>query len=117
MGQVSPYLRITQDGYAHWCPGCEEMHPLPRTWSFNGDVNKPTFAPSFRHQGVKREFVDHRWTGEWIRDAAGDPVAFCCHYQLIDGVLNFCGDCTHSLAGQSVPLPELPEHYRDAVKT
>ena len=44
MSQVSPYLRKVEDGYAHWCPACKEMHRLPNGWNFNGDVNKPTFT-------------------------------------------------------------------------
>ena len=54
------------------------------------------------------------WTGEWVRGPDGEALDDCCHYILTDGVLNFCGDCTHALRGQSVPLPELPEWMRDA---
>jgi hypothetical protein len=27
--------------------------------------------------------------------------------------IEFLGDCTHSLAGQTVPLPEMPEWFAD----
>ena len=117
MSQVSPYLRRAQDAYAHWCPGCLEMHRLPDSWSFNGNVNSPTFTPSFRHSGVKRVIVDGKWAGDWagdwIYDAQGEPIPHICHYILTDGVLNFCGDCTHELSGKSVPLPELPKWASD----
>ena len=82
-------------GHVHYCPGCDEMHHLPPGWTFNGDLVKPTYSPSFRHE---MDFVDrtpHR----------------ICHYILTDGVLNFCGDCTHSFAGKSVPLPPIPQRY------
>jgi len=36
-----------------------------------------------------------------------------CHYFLKGGMLQFLGDCTHTLAGQTVPLPELAPHVRD----
>lgn len=52
---------------------------------------------------------DGKWTGEWVRDAQGKPVPFVCHYILTNGILNFCGDSTHTLANKAVPLPELPE--------
>jgi hypothetical protein len=90
------------------------MHTLPDSWQFNGDVNKPSFSPSFKHGGFKREFKDGHWTGEWVRDAQGKPIPFVCHYILTSGILAFCGDCTHSLKGQLVPLPNLPEDYCDS---
>jgi hypothetical protein len=30
-----------------------------------------------------------------------------CHSFLVDGQIQFLGDCTHALAGQTVPLPEI----------
>ena len=114
MGQVSSKLRRAVNGYVHWCPGCEESHILPDGWMFNGDLENPTFTPSFKHDGqARRIFVDGNWTGEWLRDANGNVVPYVCHYILTAGILNYCGDCTHGLAGQSVPLPILPEGLRD----
>lgn len=113
--KVSPYLRRTEVGYTHWCPGCEQMHPLPDSWTFNGDVNKPTFTPSFKQSGYKRIMTeDGHWTGQWgWSDELDGPVPFICHYILTAGILNFCADCSHKLAGQKVPLPELPEGYNE----
>jgi hypothetical protein len=95
------------------------MHSLPDTWTFNGDLNKPTFSPSFAHHSLKRNIVDGQWVGEgrdaWLYDAKGDPIPEICHYILTNGVLNFCGDCTHSMAGMQVPLPPLPAGYCDPV--
>jgi hypothetical protein len=55
MSQINLILRRG----AALVPGaCEEMHPLPDSWTFNGDVDKPTFSPSF-----KQTFV-HRTGGE-----------------------------------------------------
>lgn len=113
MGQVSACLRNVQGGHAHWCPGCQQIHRLPDSWTFNGNVDRPTFSPSFRHSGKLSVFEDGRWTGEWVRDVEGKPVPFVCHYILTNGVLNFCSDSTHALAGQNVPLPPLPSGYRD----
>lgn len=113
MGQVSSKLRRSTGAYLHWCPACEELHPLPDSWQFNGNLESPSFHPSFRQEGVQRVFSDGEWTGEWKRDAAGDTIPFVCHYVLTDGVLNFCPDCTHAMAGQSVPLPVLPDGMRD----
>ena len=114
MSQVSKYLRKTERGYVHWCPACKQMHTLPDGWTFNGDVNKPTFTPSFKTSGNQLVLdAGGNWTGEWRRDAQGNPIPYTCHYILTNGILNFCGDCTHSMANKSVPLPELPNGYRD----
>lgn len=113
MGQVSSVLRRQTGGYGHWCPGCNEMHYMPDSWTFNGNLERPTFSPSFKHSGIQRVFVDGQWNGEWKRDAAGNTIPYICHYILTDGILNFCGDCTHALVGQSVPLPALPEGLTD----
>jgi len=113
MGQVSKTLRRIEGGYAHWCPGCQEMHKLPDSWTFDGNVNSPSFSPSFKHEGIKRVFVDGKWSGEWVRDSSGNTVPFICHYILTSGVLNFCGDSTHSVAGEAVPVPELPDGLTD----
>lgn len=112
MGQVSTFLRRVQGGFAHWCPACEEMHRLPDGWIFNGNLERPTFTPSFKHTGVQSEVKDGKWTGEYIRDSAGKPLPWCCHYILTDGMLDFCSDCTHNLRGR-VPLPPLPADYQD----
>jgi len=97
----------------HWCPGCEEIHILPDRWSFDGNLESPTFQPSFKHDDVQRVFADGKWTGEWKRDANGNTIRYVCHYVLTAGVLNFCGDCTHALVGKSVPLPKLPGGLTD----
>lgn len=113
MGQVSRYLRRSQGGYAHWCPGCEETHVIFDNWHFNGDLDRPTFSPSVKVTGKQTVKVNGRWTGEWVRGPDGKPLDECCHYFLTDGVLNFLGDCTHPLRGQKIPLPELPSFLTD----
>lgn len=82
-------------GYLFWCPGCRRPHPYrvaaspwdkPGTpvWTFNGDLTKPSFSPSLL-----------------VLCSDGKTE---CHLFLTDGVLSYCGDSAHALAGQSVPL-------------
>jgi len=113
MSQVSGTLRRGVGVYLHWCPGCEEMHQLPDSWAFDGNLENPTFTPSFKHSGVQTVKSGGKWTGEFVRDANGSTVPFVCHYVLTAGVLNFCADSTHGLAGKSVPLPKLPDGLTD----
>lgn len=113
MGQISSKLRSVEGELSHWCPGCEEMHILPNTWNFDGNLEYPTFSPSFKHSGIKTEKINGIWTGEWIKDQNGNFVPFICHYILTSGILNFCNDSTHIFAGKSLPLPLLPEQFID----
>jgi len=60
-------------------------------WSFDGNVDRPTFNPSIR-----------------IRSFDGDQVVECCHYFVRAGRIEFCPDSTHGLAGQKVDMPDIP---------
>ena len=87
------------------CPGCVEeytkntgstgLHILAvnslsksPSWNFDGNLELPTLSPSIltRH-GEGR----------------------VCHSFLKAGMFEFLTDCTHSLAGQKVLIPDLPE--------
>ena len=114
MGQLSAILRRVEGGHGHWCPGCEEMHVIPDGWTFDGDVNSPTFAPSVKITGRLTVKVRGEWTGEWVRDADGKAVDMCCHYFLRAGQLQFCADSSHALAGQTLPCPDIPADLSDA---
>jgi hypothetical protein len=114
VSQVSPILRRSQDRFFHWCPACEEMHQLPDSWHFNGDVNKPTFSPSFKHNGLRTVNVNGRWTGEWVRDANGVPVDGTCHYIITNGLIQFCADSWHKRS-DIVEMPQISSHLLSEV--
>ncbi len=86
-----------------WCPGCDEAHaiqvggayPGPK-WQWNGSLERPTFTPSILVRSKRGE-------------AQVDSV---CHSFVNDGRMQFLGDCTHKLAGQTVELGEPPEWLR-----
>lgn len=79
------------------CPGCglyhmyyttkTKTHP---TWEFNGDLEAPTFHPSM--------LVTVR--GEEPRK---------CHFFLRNGNIQFLKDCTHELAGKTVPAGDVDD--------
>ena len=83
------------------CPGCAEPHVIPTTgdkaWSFNGSMEAPTFSPS----------ILVRWRASDPDDPAAVAQESVCHSFVRDGRIEFLGDCTHHLAGQTVDLPEI----------
>ena len=89
------------ESFWFWCPGCKTNHrfvtKLPTgetgpTWTFNGDLEKPTFAPSLLCNG--------RTTPDPERGVHR------CHLFLQEGMVHYLGDCTHELAGQTIPVQE-----------
>lgn len=111
MARLSPILRSIggNDGAVRvgfWCPGCDGLHavkvqqdaatPHP-CWTYNGNPEKPTFTPSILVTSGRR--VDPAYVAE-----EGDPPEVC-HSFVTDGRIQFLGDCTHALAGQTVDLP------------
>ena len=100
--------------FMFWCPGCKEHHGvwtkkrniLGATWSFNGDMEKPTFDPSLLIRG-KRPLIGD----EYRRIMAGERLDIpdlVCHSFIRDGQIQFLSDCTHELAGKTVPMEEEP---------
>lgn len=107
-----------ETGWMFWCPGCNDRHwfridhggapvradgtPLP-VWSFDGNMDAPTFAPSLLYHTETGDWVDGKWVGT--------GRVTLCHLHLRAGMLEFLADCPHPLRDQVVPLPELPEPH------
>jgi hypothetical protein len=107
-------LRTAEGGrLMFWCPGCDGAHqiqvgegPGPR-WGFNGDQDRPTFTPSVLVRGTQPITDD-----EHARIMSGEritPRPMVCHSFVTEGHIQFLGDCTHGLAGQTVPLKPFDE--------
>jgi len=81
-------------GYSFQCPGCKCAHYIQTNpnfspcWTFNGDLDKPTVSPSI---------MVHLGQGG------------SCHSFIKNGKIQFLGDCTHSLRGQTVNIPDWEE--------
>jgi hypothetical protein len=86
------WTKIAGICYTHWCPGCKQMHliniekpnRLGAIWSFDGNLESPTFNPSVNHVGS-------------------------CHYFIRSGQIAYCSDSKHEFSGQTIPLPDFPE--------
>lgn len=101
---MSQLVIETHTGWMIRCRNCG-WHEFPKkgkpkaTWIFNGDMVKPTFTPSM-NEGVnlpdcgdyKPEYPSRR-----------------CHFNIRDGNIIYCGDCSHDLKDQTFPL----EPYSD----
>lgn len=110
-------LRVTEGGsLGFWCPGCEEIHVVNGGLAFGGDYDKPTFAPSVLVTGGHFAVVGHKpgdpcWC-TWNTEHPDDPAPFkCkrCHSFVRDGKIEFLGDSTHALAGQTVVMQDRPD--------
>jgi hypothetical protein len=105
--------KATDGRLLFYCPGCEEHHGPDNKWQFNGDFEKPKFSPSILVRGTKmtdKGLADYEeWSNAGYPDRNGqsfDNVPTVCHSFVTDGKIQFLGDCTHSLAGQTVDLPD-----------
>jgi len=113
MAALSTKLRSGEGGRVmFWCPGCNEAHVIRvgdgtgPGWGYNGNADAPTFTPSVLVRGFYPSDVE----GEFDDPTKDKP--FVCHTFVTDGRIQFLGDCTHALAGQTVDLPDFPENER-----
>ncbi len=121
MGALSAKLRSVEDGgLSFWCPGCDCAHVIytgagagPR-WGYNDNPNAPTFTPSVLvrtgHYCPGHE-SEKCWCNWEDKDQWPDLKCTICHSFVVDGRIQFLGDCTHALAGQTVDLPDHPVRH------
>lgn len=93
------------------CPGCGHEHIYyvksphwykdSQGWTFNGDFDKPTFNPSLLN--TWGTFADPNWRPP--EDAKGHSGR--CHLFVTNGQIQYCGDCTHELNGQTVEMKDI----------
>jgi len=111
MAQLSSILRSGEDGRLMFrCPGCNEIHTIqhgvgigPR-WTWNGDVNYPTFSPSILVTGML-PMTEEQHEAYELGYGLPEPIPMRCHSFVADGKIQFLTDCTHALAGSTVELP------------
>lgn len=113
-------VKIVGDILSFFCPGCKNYHSVGISpehashWQWNGDEERVTLSPSVlcrsghyapNHTPGKPCWCDHN-----KRNPNNiDFECFQCHSFVRDGNIQFLSDCTHSLAGQTVPIPDYPE--------
>ena len=89
--KIHPMTKKEPDGgqkYCFHCPACGFAHWFviggKYSWTWNNDPNNPTISPS-------------------ILAYADD---FRCHSFVKNGKIKYCNDCTHSMKGQTIDLPD-----------
>src|SRR5258707_1365674 len=86
---MSKTSKTTDGKTMFWCPGCLEFHWVNDSWQISGDSNNPTFSPSVLVNGANQSHGRR------------------CHSFVNGGNIQFLSDCDHSLAGQTVEIPDL----------
>ena len=89
-----------------FCPACQEYHVLsvgPKSfwklrWTFNGDCNAPTVNPSLL-----------------VEKPRHNQRSSICHSFIRDGQIQYLTDCTHPLAGRTVPMTDIPDELSDCI--
>lgn len=83
--------------YIIFCPACGRGHILDQRWKFEGTLDNPTFSPSLLCNGHIKEAITY----------ASGYVVHRCHSYIRDGKIEYLGDCTHDMKGQTVEIPDL----------
>lgn len=101
---------VTYSAIYHWCQACDGLHgvwvneqpqdaKLSPRWTFNGNMERPTFSPSVRC------FSNHDDDGNKLPNGGERTL---CHYFVEDGMIRYCDDSPHAYKGQKVPLKDIP---------
>lgn len=104
---LSKAHKVSDLGHAIHCPACGNAHLFDKRWTFNGDLEKPTFRASMLVRGtvpITDAEADMIMRGEHF-----EPKPLVCHSFVTDGRIEYLNDCTHELRGQTIELPDFDE--------
>lgn len=90
---MNPTVIKTKDRIVIRCRACGQHFIDPVRWHFSGDYHKPSLSPSVKETCNSPDHPSYR---------PGVKTSVC-HFLLQDGVIDYCGDCTHDLRGK-MPL-------------
>lgn len=114
LSEDDEHFRDGQREYFFHCPGCKHGHryttawsPKKKadyeakhcgpnekapTWTFNGNLQSPSFQPSLLYRYTKTK---------------NDEVQKVCHLYVTNGQMQFLSDCTHEFAGKTVDMGDI----------
>lgn len=105
MGKFNTEVGSRDLGYVFYCPACKYDHYVRVSstdkslsiWTVTGvKEDKPTVSPSLLINA---------------RCHQRNPKAILCHSFIRDGKIQYLNDCTHSMAGQTIEIPDYDEAW------
>ncbi len=101
--------------YQFWCSGCAGHHSYTTklgegetgpVWTYDGNEEAPTFSPSLLANPQIKGLCSCQDSEECDQDSHAKPDYgyHRCHLFLRAGMVQYLSDCTHSLAGKTVPV-------------
>ena len=94
-----------ENTWKFWCPGCDGAHVVNNSWEVDAEAG--TISPSVLVHS-SRHLIDDTLEGDALTAPANIATSPQCHSFVTNGRIEFLGDCTHGLVGQTVELPEWP---------
>lgn len=109
------WKQIGSNRIGFYCPGCDDIHMIDTDrWTFTFKNDKGTISPSVLvksgHFADHYKAEDNCWCKYYAEHPTEEPVYKCgiCHLFLVDDVISYLTDCTHTYAGKVIPLPDFP---------
>lgn len=92
-----------ENTWKFWCPGCDSAHVVSDSWRVSTET--ATISPSVLVHSSKH-LINPDLDGAALTAPENITDTPQCHSFVTDGRIQFLGDSTHVLAGQTVELPE-----------
>lgn len=130
--RISKVLRVRGPKATYYCQGCDMVHMInvepngaEPVWTWDGSMDHPTFGPSVlvrwetrseKAREVSKAFYDQHGDYPTLEQVPYDKK-HVCHTFIRGGLVEFLSDCTHQHAGQTLPLPPLPDWLLDTPRS
>ena len=108
---MSVFRKVEGGRLGFRCPGCGDMHQFETSrWTVTGPEDAPTVVPSLLitcgHYVTGYTAEESGCWCKWNREHPTEkgPECYRCHSFITNGQIQFLTDCTHKLAGKTVPL-------------
>lgn len=109
------WKQVSGNRVGFFCPACQDIHIIDTTrWLFTIKNEKGTIQPSVLVKSGHYADSYKQEDGCWCTYNAEHPEekdnykCGICHSFVADDTISFLNDCTHDLAGHSVPLQDFP---------
>jgi hypothetical protein len=94
-----------------YCPGCDTHHVIDDKWTYSGTDEKPTVRASVLSKWIKTpDPLPYDDNGDLVVGPDGRAVGskqMKCHSFITNGNIQYLNDCTHYLAGKTVPMEDV----------